>query len=75
MTNIETNEVYLRELLKECDILAIQEHWLFTFQISNIEKTFVTHQAFSKDVNEDNPLLPNQKPMGYGDDGGIFERT
>ena len=31
--NIETNEVYLRELLKTYDILAIQQHWLFFLSI------------------------------------------
>ena len=73
--NIETNEVYLRELLKECDILAIQEHWLFNFQLSNIGKTFVTHQAFSKAVDEDNPLPPNQKPRGYGGVALLFRKV
>ena len=60
--NIETNEVYLRELLKTCDILAIQEHWLFSFQLSNIETSFVSHYAYSKAVDDNDPLPPNQKP-------------
>lgn len=70
MKNIETNEVYLRELLEECDVLAVQEHWLFTFQLSHFERMFVTHRAHSKAVDENNPLPPNQKPRGYG--GGGF---
>ena len=64
--NIETNEVYIRELLNTCDILGIQEHWLFTFQLAEIEKNFTTHHAFSKAVDQDSPLPPNQKPRGYG---------
>ena len=52
--------------MSEYDILAIQEHWLFTFQLSNIERTFVTHNAYSKAVDEENPLPPNQKPRGFG---------
>ena len=64
--NIETNEVYIRDLLSEYDILAIQEHWLYSFQLSNIERTFVTHNAYSKAVDEENPLPPNQKPRGFG---------
>ena len=64
--NIETNGVYLRELYKECDILAVLEHWLFPFQLSSIEETFITHHAFSRAVDEDNPLPPNQNRGDLG---------
>ncbi|MEW8547538.1 MAG: reverse transcriptase family protein [Candidatus Thiodiazotropha sp.] len=64
--NVETNGVYVRELLKTCDILALQEHWLFTFQLADIENNFTSHLAYSKAVDEDSPLPPNQKPRGYG---------
>ena len=57
--NIETNEVYLKELLKTCDILAIHEHWLFLFQLGNIETTkFVSHYAYSKAVDDNDPPPP-----------------
>ena len=36
--NIETNKVYINMLLNFYDILAIQEHWLFNFQLPEIEK-------------------------------------
>ena len=73
--NIETNEVYLRELLKTCDILAIQEHWLFSFQLSNIETSFVSHYAYSKAVDDNDPLPPNQKPRGYGGVSLLFRKN
>ena len=62
--NIVSNKVYVRELLKSCDILAIQEHWLFTFQLADIENDFITHKAFSKaaDEDEDDPLSPPPPP-------------
>ena len=60
--NIETN----REMLQSCDILALQEHWLFSFQLSDMEMQFPTHNAFSKSVDEDSPLPPTQKPREYG---------
>ena len=63
---IETNEVYVSELLKTYDILAIQEQWLFSFQLAQLEVTVVTHHVFSKTVDENNPLPPTQKPGGYG---------
>ena len=64
--NIETNEVYLRELLKTFDILAIQEHWLFSFQLGSIETNFLSHHAYSKAVDDNDPIPPNQKLRGYG---------
>ena len=62
MKNIETNKVYLRELL----ILAIQEHWLFSIQLSNIETSFVFHYAYSKAVDNNDPYPLTEKPRGYG---------
>ncbi|MEW8546334.1 MAG: reverse transcriptase family protein, partial [Candidatus Thiodiazotropha sp.] len=56
----------MTDLLKLCDILAIQEHWLFNFQLQDLEKTFCTHSVYSKAVDDDNPLPPTQKPRGYG---------
>ena len=73
--NIETNEVYLRELLKTCDILAIQEHWLFSFQLGSIETNFVSHHAYSKAVDDNDPLPPNQKPRGYGGVSILFRKN
>ena len=46
--NVETNATYVREMLKSCDILAIQEHWLFNFQLPS-------HYAFGKAVDENTP--------------------
>ena len=73
--NIETNEVYLRELLKTCDILAIQEHWLFSFQLGSIETNFVSHHAYSKAVDDNDPLPPNKKPRGYGGVSILFRKN
>lgn len=72
--NIETNTVYVNEILKTCDILAIQEHWLFNFQLQDIEKMFTSHSAFSKAVDDDNPLPPTQKPRGYGGVAILFRK-
>ena len=47
-----------------CDILAIQEHWLFSFQLGSKETNFVSHHAFSEVVDYNDSLPPNQKPRG-----------
>ena len=53
-------------MLKSYDVLAVQEHWLFTFQLSNFDNHFNTHYTYSKAVDAENPLPPTQKPRGYG---------
>ena len=63
--NIETNRVFVKEMLQSCDILALQEHLVIIFQLSDIERPFLTHNAFSKSVDEDSLLRPTQKPRGY----------
>ena len=64
--HIEGNVAYVTELLKSCGILAIQEHWLFNFQLQDIENAFCSHFVHSKAADDDNPLPPTQKPRGYG---------
>ena len=49
MKNIETNEIYIRELLQSCDILAIQEHWLFSFQLGSIEIDYILFNKAGQD--------------------------
>ena len=64
--NIETNRAYVSELLTTYDFLALQEHWLFAFQLSNFEAYFPSHFSYSIAVDADDPLSPTQKPRGYG---------
>ena len=59
--NVESNSVLVTEFLRVCDILAVQEHWLFIFQLQDLEKTFCSHYVHSKAVDDDNPLPPTQK--------------
>ena len=73
--NIETNSVYINWLLKSCDILAIQEHWLFNFQLQEIEKMFSSHSSYSKAVDDENPLPPTQKPRGYGGVAILYSKS
>ena len=70
--NIETNKAYASELLTTYDLLAVQEHWLFSFQLSNFEAYFTSHFSFSKAVDADDPLPPTQKPRGFGGEGCHF---
>ena len=48
--------MYVCELLAKYDVLAMQQHWLFDFQLPDIEKRYTKHLAHGRAVNEDNPL-------------------
>ena len=63
--NIESKTAYVSELLKTCDILARQEHWLFNFQLQDLGKFFPSNFVYSRAEDDHNPLPPSQKPRGY----------
>ena len=50
--NLETNGAFVSELLERYDILALQEHWLFNYQLPEIEKKFNKHSAHSRAIDE-----------------------
>ena len=69
--NIEifnTNMVFLETLLKDFQIIAIQEHWLYGFEkgklIDFCEKQRICMMIKSTDNNY--PLTPLQRPRGKG---------
>jgi len=64
--NILANEIYLQNVLKQCDILCIQEHWIFTNgnRISN--KINKDYEANAKSVDDNNPLHEYKSIRGCG---------
>ena len=41
----ESTQQYLHQLLSECDILFLQEHWLTETQVHDLSSFYVTHLA------------------------------
>ena len=72
--NIKTNDAYVCDLLSKYDALNMQEHWLFDFQLPDIDKRHTKHLAHGRAVDEDNPLPPTQKPRGYGGVALIYNK-
>ncbi|CAG2222864.1 unnamed protein product [Mytilus edulis] len=65
--NFTTNAVYLSELLGNVDILAIQEHWLWSFEKSKLE-TFAAERDFCttiKCTDEYDPISNRQRMRGW----------
>ena len=52
----------------------MQEHWLFSFQLSNFDSLFTSHHTYSKAVDADDPIPPCQKPRGYGGVAILFRK-
>ena len=76
MENVTTNTVYFLELLIKVDILAIQEHWLWTFEKSFLEKLAAEnhYSSFIKCTDENEPISGRQRIRGWGG-CGIFWKS
>lgn len=48
--------------LKNCDILLLQEHWLFQYQLPFLNEINTNITAVGKGVDLRNPLPPIQMP-------------
>ena len=73
--NVNANLIALQETLKECDVLAIQEHWLFNFEqkiLSNVDPRF---NYFARSVDDLQPISPYQKPRGYGGTAFMWRKS
>lgn len=64
--NIKTNKAYAQQLLKNTDILCIQEHWLFSFELDSLNQLTPYHRCHSKAVDDNDPVSPAGPPRGYG---------
>ena len=64
--NLKTSAYIIEELLKQHQIILIQEHWLFEAQINTIGDLNKNINFVGKGVDKYNPVLPKSMPRGYG---------
>jgi exonuclease III len=64
--NIKTGGTSISEILKDNDIILIQEHWLFHSQTSIISDINSDINFVAKGVDINDPLLLVSLPRGYG---------
>jgi exonuclease III len=64
--NLKTSAYIIEELLKQHQIILIQEHWLFEAQINTIGDLNKNINFVRKGVDKYNPVLPKSMPRGYG---------
>ncbi len=51
--------------LQETDVLCVQEHWLYQYELKYLEDFHQDFYSHAKAVDEENPIPPIQKPRGY----------
>jgi hypothetical protein len=51
--NAKSNDLYLKQTLKRCDILCVQEHWLFSFEKDILMNISKNHEYRAKCVVEE----------------------
>ena len=64
--NSETNAQYLKEILRQHDILCIQEHWLLNYEKGALETINEEYEVISLSVDDDQPRLDHKLIRGYG---------
>ena len=62
----------INDLARQHDIIMIQEHWLFNFQLHKLNEIHQEMRGVGKAVDDDNPIVPIQKPRGYGGVGILW---
>ncbi|XP_062617044.1 uncharacterized protein LOC134278766 [Saccostrea cucullata] len=73
--NIKGNSVYINEILKEIDILLIQEHWMFKFEEREIGNILHDHDFYARYVDEDTPISQKERIRGYGGVATIWPKN
>ena len=60
--NVTSNYAYLQDLLKFCDIVCIQEHWLHRFEVGVLEKIIPDHHFAIKCYDDTNHISNSHRP-------------
>ena len=61
-----TNQLYLNHALKKCDILLIQEHWMYSFDKQKMKDLTKSHLCEVKSVDDNMDTEIIIKNRGYG---------
>ena len=73
--NIKNVKGNLQKLIQEHDIICLQEHWLFGFELKLLDEISDNHKAHAKSVDMNNPIPPIQVPRGYGGSAILYRKN
>lgn len=63
--NIKTSHLYVAELMKTCDILLMQEHWLYGYEKHMLGPMFPDCRYFAKSCDDTDPVTPHLHRKGH----------
>jgi len=63
--NIRANAAFIQDIMKDIDILLIQEHWLFKFEEKEIEKLLPNIDFYARYIEEDSPINHTEDMVDY----------
>ena len=64
--NISANAAFIQDIMKDIDILLIQEHWFFKFEEKEIEKLLPNIDFYARFIDEDSSINHTERIRGYG---------
>ena len=73
--NIVTATEAITHIMDSTDILLVQEHWLFNYQLNFLSEISDNIRGAGKAVDNSNPISPVQKPRGYGGVGILWKQS
>ena len=69
-----SNEAYIKELLKTCDLLCIQEHWLYDFENQYLKQIDPQFTCSAKSVDMYDPIPPIARKKGHGGTAILYRK-
>jgi endonuclease/exonuclease/phosphatase family metal-dependent hydrolase len=73
--NIKSSNICIEEIMKHSDIILLQEHWLFNYELPSLECIHPNLSAAGKATDDENPIAALQKPRGYGGVAILWNKT
>ena len=64
--NIRGNTIYVQSVMKETEILFIQEHWLFKFEEKEFKTLIPNTDHYARFIDGDSPINHSERIRGYG---------
>ncbi|CAG2194025.1 unnamed protein product [Mytilus edulis] len=74
MTNSNASQ-FFQEIEKSIDIILIQEHWLFHFELEQLKELHPKLVGVGKAVDSDNPIAASHVPRGYGGVAVLWQKS
>ena len=71
------NDAPVKTLLNSCNIIALQEHWLFNFEKNYFDSLISSLHSCGdmKSVDDTMPISSHQRPRGYGGVAFIWNKS